>query len=722
MSQVQKPLYDVPIFNPSNYQDKIADGVEMAVPITTNGITWYGSDTNLKTGSNLTVDNSGNLNIYKDNCLYLNNGMTLSELVSSPIINSCVRVKRATQLDALIRWNESSARWEGGLSNDVRSFTVLNNPSNLQYNIPYFTPFGNGNSLSSDTNFVYNNSRLGVGTDSPSAKLHVIQTSATDALRVDDQASDTTRFLIDQSGNVGIGVNTGASAILHINGNVTVPVQSNFTSSTSYGLYLQSQGASGLTSSGIAFGESSTVRASMIAYDDGSGVQMGLRHYTHNGSTLNLAQQIDSDANTSIIGNFSVNPGWKVYPPIALSSNNSTITTASYNNGSYITTESSSASGSVQGWRVFDKSSNGQWNTVNSYNNNTGSYIGAQSTTYNLTLTYTGEWVQIQIPNGISISLLGVRAGNVANSTTPQDFMLFGSNDGTNWTDVFTKTGETIFTSAETKPYAIYDTNFYTFFRFATNKILPNGTDQFLRLGELYFYGYQNTTPSLTVLTESVCVGTTTPSAFCILDVNSSTRAIKIPSLTTSAKTAITTPGAICYDSTLGNLSFRNSSQWIDSSRYVMTQFKATAGTTTNILTANIYYKLATGTISSLGDSDFTTNSETNSVFKFTSINSNSKLCKLTINLSYKFDANDQVLVFSVFKNATYTGQAITVGTPLDIMTQNTTKIDHSLVVQNVLLTSIEQNDVISLAVLNTTSSSKVITINNLTMIAEINL
>ena len=198
MSQVQKPLYDVPIFNPSNYQDKIADGVEMAVPITTNGITWYGSDTNLKTGSNLTVDNSGNLNIYKDNSLYLNNGMTLSELVSSPIINSCVRVKRATQLDALIRWNESSARWEGGVSNDVRSFTVLNNPSNLQYNIPYFTPFGNGNSLSSDTNFVYNNSRLGVGTDSPSAKLHVIQTSATDALRVDDKASDTTRFLINR--------------------------------------------------------------------------------------------------------------------------------------------------------------------------------------------------------------------------------------------------------------------------------------------------------------------------------------------------------------------------------------------------------------------------------------------------------------------------------------------------------------------------------------------
>jgi hypothetical protein len=220
----------------------------------------------------------------------------------------------------------------------------------------------------------------------------------------------------------------------------------------------------------------------------------------------------------------------------------------------------------------------------------------------------------------------------------------------------------------------------------------------------------------------TVCINTTSPSTGVILDVNSSTKAIKIPSLTTSAKTAVTTPGAICYDSTLGYLSYRNATQWIDSTRNVITQFKATSGTTTNILTANIYYKLATGTITSLGDTDFTTNSENNSVFKFTSINANSKLCKLTINLSYAFDTADQVLVFSIFKNATYTGQAVTLGTPLDMMTQNTTKINHSMNVQSVVLTSIAQNDVISYAVLNTITSSKVLTINNLTMIAEINM
>ena len=83
MSQVQKPLYDVPIFNPSNYQDVTTNGVEMAVPKITNGLTWYGSNTYLKTGNNLTVDNSGNLMVDKSNSVYLNNNMTDAELAAS---------------------------------------------------------------------------------------------------------------------------------------------------------------------------------------------------------------------------------------------------------------------------------------------------------------------------------------------------------------------------------------------------------------------------------------------------------------------------------------------------------------------------------------------------------------------------------------------------------------------------------------------------------------
>jgi hypothetical protein len=45
---------------------------------------------------------------------------------------------------------------------------------------------------------------MGVGTVSPSAKVHIVQTAAAASLRVDDQASDTTPFIIDENGKVGI--------------------------------------------------------------------------------------------------------------------------------------------------------------------------------------------------------------------------------------------------------------------------------------------------------------------------------------------------------------------------------------------------------------------------------------------------------------------------------------------------------------------------------------
>ncbi len=47
---------------------------------------------------------------------------------------------------------------------------------------------------------------VGIGLYSTSAKLHIVQDAATDVLRAEDRSGDTTPFVIDQNGNVGIGV------------------------------------------------------------------------------------------------------------------------------------------------------------------------------------------------------------------------------------------------------------------------------------------------------------------------------------------------------------------------------------------------------------------------------------------------------------------------------------------------------------------------------------
>jgi hypothetical protein len=60
--------------------------------------------------------------------------------------------------------------------------------------------------VQSETLTVTDGTNVGVGITTPSAKLHVLQTSASaPAFRVDDEESDTTPFIIMADGNVGIG-------------------------------------------------------------------------------------------------------------------------------------------------------------------------------------------------------------------------------------------------------------------------------------------------------------------------------------------------------------------------------------------------------------------------------------------------------------------------------------------------------------------------------------
>ena len=56
---------------------------------------------------------------------------------------------------------------------------------------------------------------LGLSTDQPTAKLHIIQTSATNALRIDDEGNDRTPLIVTSDGQVGIGLDSPV-AKLHV--------------------------------------------------------------------------------------------------------------------------------------------------------------------------------------------------------------------------------------------------------------------------------------------------------------------------------------------------------------------------------------------------------------------------------------------------------------------------------------------------------------------------
>lgn len=56
---------------------------------------------------------------------------------------------------------------------------------------------------------------IGISTDHPEAKLHLVQISATDALRIDDKGNDDTPLIVTSEGQVGLGTAT-PGAKLHI--------------------------------------------------------------------------------------------------------------------------------------------------------------------------------------------------------------------------------------------------------------------------------------------------------------------------------------------------------------------------------------------------------------------------------------------------------------------------------------------------------------------------
>ena len=63
----------------------------------------------------------------------------------------------------------------------------------------------NASNSTSEVMRISHDGKVGVGTNSPTAKLHVIQTGSEDSFRIDDQSSDNTPFVVETDGAVTIG-------------------------------------------------------------------------------------------------------------------------------------------------------------------------------------------------------------------------------------------------------------------------------------------------------------------------------------------------------------------------------------------------------------------------------------------------------------------------------------------------------------------------------------
>jgi hypothetical protein len=144
------------------------------------------------------------------------------------------------------------------------------------------------------------------------------------------------------------------------------------------------------------------------------------------------------------------------YPPVGLSNDggsatisSATVSGQSYGNGTYniIASNNKTSDGGSDISFLFNKITSGisQFVTFDNYNSyiNGGLYYGTTSTTYNTNQIYMGEWVQIQLPCKIVLTLYGLynqAATNISSAIlAPRDWILLGSNDGINFTLIDTQ-------------------------------------------------------------------------------------------------------------------------------------------------------------------------------------------------------------------------------------------------------------------------------------------
>lgn len=112
-------------------------------------------------------------------------------------------------------------------------------------------------------------------------------------------------------------------------------------------------------------------------------------------------------------------------------------------NGTY-TMSASSDDGTNLPHRAFDNSTTTFWSTASaSYDATSGLHTGAFATVIQNVGTVSGEWIQIKSPSYIRVQSYSVVNNQAASVAFPADFRLVGSNDGSAWFPIDSRTGQT---------------------------------------------------------------------------------------------------------------------------------------------------------------------------------------------------------------------------------------------------------------------------------------
>lgn len=155
---------------------------------------------------------------------------------------------------------------------------------------------------------------------------------------------------------------------------------------------------------------------------------------------------------------------------------------ANYGNGTYNYTVSSDNI-SWAGF-MFDKDYSLYWESAINRYSSSGSYIGAVSTVVS-SVTYNGEWGQIELPKRLSMIKYRIYRGIVAANYFPKSWIIAGSDNGSTWTLVDSRSFQSA--PASYIEYSINSAIQYKYYRMIITSIVGNNVSS-VRVTEWELY------------------------------------------------------------------------------------------------------------------------------------------------------------------------------------------------------------------------------------------
>jgi Concanavalin A-like lectin/glucanases superfamily len=154
--------------------------------------------------------------------------------------------------------------------------------------------------------------------------------------------------------------------------------------------------------------------------------------------------------------------------------------------GTYIARGSSLYNGTTNpAWRAFDNDTTTFWETtVNQYSGSPGTvYGGTQTTTVGGT-AYPGEWIQIQMPTALVLSSYSMYGRVNYTFRMPYNWIVAGSNDGTTWTQIDSRSTQGAWRGQEPISYTVVSTTAYLYFRLVVTAIVSATGLENVNLGQ----------------------------------------------------------------------------------------------------------------------------------------------------------------------------------------------------------------------------------------------